>query len=753
VSVTRVFPSHRLAAFVLIGVLSATPTPGGRVRFLPSEPEPVGQTADETTSATVGNPPDAAAFESGLGAVRSLVERRRWNEARERLLALVDEHVPHDYVRAARPEILQFLERCAFWNGREEPEIQSLVSGKVLSYKSYDRKIRIAYTSDDMDDFEQTKAGDLIVYRHPMLFAGRGSLEVTGLAGELQRFAPMAFIGPKTAYAALLNRPEDHSTRNIRHQLLRLTESDYEVAEERKVKLLDPDEEVRAKLTISGGKLLLSYQGSRVFTESVPRDEAVSLGFTGTAEFDEVVLEGQIESSWVDGQIDTAVEEQKRTFLETYDPRAELPEWLREAAEPTAAGSVSGTLFPGAPDRRNRQLVSVVRGFLDAGEEEAALEYIRSLPPERVTEAMRRYLRALALLETGEHARAEALLAAVVEADPTSFETREQYARVLLSNKRYETTLAQLEELVARHPQRWEGHRALASQLLRAGRPERAAGAIRLGLRHHPANEALRDLNVHVRKARNGPGWNKVYSQDSEHYSVASDLDKKICRMASRELEGSLELYSEHLGPVTLEAGRRFQVYLFSGFAGYESYVEKVALGSAENTAGLYLTLIQQLLIWNVPQLEDMLSTIRHEGLHQYVDARARNVPIWFNEGLAEYFEVVRFDRRGAEVGVLHERNVEVLERRSYGLVPLRRLLAMDYAEFYRGAELHYAQSWAFIHMLRETTPAHRRAFDTLWNALVDGVPDAEAHARAFEELGVDALDRSLREYVKELGD
>ena len=48
---------------------------------------------------------------------------------------------------------------------------------------------------------------------------------------------------------------------------------------------------------------------------------------------------------------------------------------------------------------------------------------------------------------------------------------------------------------------------------------------------------------------------------------------------------------------------------------------------------------VKQLLIWNVPERESMLSTIRHEGFHQSLDRISGEAPDWLHEGMAESIE------------------------------------------------------------------------------------------------------------------
>ena len=65
-----------------------------------------------------------------------------------------------------------------------------------------------------------------------------------------------------------------------------------------------------------------------------------------------------------------------------------------------------------------------------------------------------------------------------------------------------------------------------------------------------------------------------------------------------------------------------------------------------------------------------MLQTVRHEGFHQYLDRLVSNPPVWFNEGLAEYFEMRDArERESWRRRERHPRHSEFLE--SATLLPL----------------------------------------------------------------------------------
>lgn len=94
---------------------------------------------------------------------------------------------------------------------------------------------------------------------------------------------------------------------------------------------------------------------------------------------------------------------------------------------------------------------------------------------------------------------------------------------------------------------------------------------------------------------------------------------------------------------------------------------------------------------------------LRHEVAHGYIHSVLPNVPLWLDEGFAEYFEVPRGQqgRNQPHLDELTARYVDGswrphLER----LEDFRSAAEMDQTD--------YAEAWAWVHLLLETTPERR---------------------------------------------
>lgn len=100
---------------------------------------------------------------------------------------------------------------------------------------------------------------------------------------------------------------------------------------------------------------------------------------------------------------------------------------------------------------------------------------------------------------------------------------------------------------------------------------------------------------------------------------------------------------------------------------------------------------------------ERVAEDLRHEVAHGYLHSVVRDIPLWLDEGLAEYFEVPRGN------GGLNRPHVQLLVDRltKQGWRPnLARLETLPSASDMTQDD--YAESWLWAHWMLETEPARR---------------------------------------------
>jgi hypothetical protein len=191
------------------------------------------------------------------------------------------------------------------------------------------------------------------------------------------------------------------------------------------------------------------------------------------------------------------------------------------------------------------------------------------------------------------------------------------------------------------------------------------------------------------------------------------------------ELVAERDLIAERLSlPITSEP---IHVHLFADEAAYQRHVAQQFPGFPERRAIFVETDVTLAVYahWGDSVAEDL----RHEVAHGYLHAAMRNLPLWLDEGLAEYFEVGR-GRRG-----LHRPHIEyLLGQQAVGWQPdLPRLEAHHSAGDM--TQLDYAEAWLWVHFLLEGSGEKATLLTTYLNDLRTGQPAEPLSARLRQRL------------------
>lgn len=99
---------------------------------------------------------------------------------------------------------------------------------------------------------------------------------------------------------------------------------------------------------------------------------------------------------------------------------------------------------------------------------------------------------------------------------------------------------------------------------------------------------------------------------------------------------------------------------------------------------------------------------LRHEVCHGYLHAVVQNLPLWLDEGLAEFFEV---PRRNQGINPAHIDELAALRRQGRWQPHLARLEAIKTpAEM---SQVEYAEAWLWVHWLLRTEPRRRQVLQS----------------------------------------
>ncbi len=136
-------------------------------------------------------------------------------------------------------------------------------------------------------------------------------------------------------------------------------------------------------------------------------------------------------------------------------------------------------------------------------------------------------------------------------------------------------------------------------------------------------------------------------------------------------------------------------IYLFADSANYYDLLA-LRFPSFPSRRAIFVETDTELAVyahWGDHTAEDL----RHEVTHGYLHAALPRLPLWLDEGLAEYFEV------GTGVNGVNQTHIGYLASQTEWQPNLLRLEQLAIAADM--TQQDYAESWAWVHFLLESTP------------------------------------------------
>lgn len=255
------------------------------------------------------------------------------------------------------------------------------------------------------------------------------------------------------------------------------------------------------------------------------------------------------------------------------------------------------------------------------------------------------------------------------------------------------------------------------------------------------------------------PGPVRVYA--SPRCVLYTDLPARQAEEALLRLTAMFEMYRQTLPVVSDVPAERLAVYLYRRF---EDYRRAFSAGERLNAGCYDGVALRAALDPETFDPAEVWRVIQHEGWHQYshrVLPFGGPLPLWLEEGLAEYFAEARWKQGRFQVGCLDYGAYEVEGERIFlrpGRVqrvrmrirlgqfrPLAELLTLTPEGWKQGTSvLHHDQVWSFTHFLLHADGGARR--ETLRAYLADCLRQvvttpAEALPAFLRRWGTDVLE------------
>jgi FimV-like protein len=235
----------------------------------------------------------------------------------------------------------------------------------------------------------------------------------------------------------------------------------------------------------------------------------------------------------------------------------------------------------------------------------------------------------------------------------------------------------------------------------------------------------------------------------SRNFYLIGNASEKEVRLVASRLEQFREVFAHLFPRMNFNSPVPTTVIVFKNDSSYGPFKPNA------QTAGYfqsgpdvnYITLTTEMR-----GQQDPFKVIFHEYTHLLVNNTIGNAPLWFNEGLAEYYSTfsVTDDQKvtiGKPIGS------HVLLLRENKLLPLRTLFQVDHKSPHYNERnkqsIFYAESWALMHYLIIGKEGRLEQLGKFVQLIDSNVPMEQAFQQAFQ-INFDAMEKELRDYVRQ---
>ncbi len=239
--------------------------------------------------------------------------------------------------------------------------------------------------------------------------------------------------------------------------------------------------------------------------------------------------------------------------------------------------------------------------------------------------------------------------------------------------------------------------------------------------------------------------WRRV---DSPNFVIVGDVSARELRATAAKFEGFHETLRRVLPWAITSAPVPTVVIVFPNDGAFTpfkpQYQGKPRMVSGYATAGSDVNYIAMLSATEVSE-----RVIFHEYTHMIVANAVASVPLWLNEGLADFYSTFALmdDGKRAQIGRPIGAHLRLLNRSLR--IPLADLLKVNlrsplYNETDRVSDF-YAESWALTHMLLNGQPSRVKELANYLRRVAGGATEMQAWEQVF---GTERTDNELRRYL-----
>ncbi|QDU32987.1 hypothetical protein KS4_10260 [Poriferisphaera corsica] len=198
----------------------------------------------------------------------------------------------------------------------------------------------------------------------------------------------------------------------------------------------------------------------------------------------------------------------------------------------------------------------------------------------------------------------------------------------------------------------------------------------------------------------------------TDHYIIHTELPQDRVIPIGRHVDQMFEQYEKRFKGLIASQHRPMPIYLFDSESDYIRFLAKYNI-HAHNSGGMfvYKQNLKCLALWiGDKPMRDVKAVLQHEGFHQFTwNYIGNNLPVWMNEGLAQYFEDAVITDGTLRTGLadINRTKLVKLMVRSNHFLPFPAIMDMSHDDWSKilssdpdQASRLYAQAWSMVYFL-----------------------------------------------------
>lgn len=281
-----------------------------------------------------------------------------------------------------------------------------------------------------------------------------------------------------------------------------------------------------------------------------------------------------------------------------------------------------------------------------------------------------------------------------------------------------------------------------------------------------PAAKQFFQLQLHVEQALYGAprAWRDsgdFFVRRKKNYRVVTDHSQKLANELAEQANFIARAYRSKIFSDIPKPKQVFNIFVYTTLKDYVRIG-----GGSPRSLGFYSPFTRILVVlYNENDPKQSILVLNHEAMHQFVHDDLKNAPMWFNEGLGDYFGP--YERTGKATLASRPNTMRLNDtpKGSLGIKSLIRgnhtadiqeLMLMTMAEFYSmktvapgtpAASRNYAQAWSLVYFMNETDSGRKyvKYLRKYYGYLRRGWHFHEAFKESFGKADLEKLERDWK--------